>query len=29
MKLQLYNTLTHSKDEFKPIKPNEVKIYSV
>ena len=28
MKLQLYNTLTHSKDEFKPIKPNEVKIYS-
>ncbi len=28
MKVQLYNTLTHSKEEFKPIDPNEVRIYS-
>ena len=28
MKIQLYNTLTHSKQEFKPIDSKEVKIYS-
>ncbi len=28
MKINLYNTYTHTKEEFKPIKENEVKIYT-
>ena len=28
MSLKIYNTLTKQKEEFKPINPNEVKIYS-
>ena len=28
MELKLYNTLTHKKDEFKPINESEVKIYT-
>ena len=27
-KLKLYNTLTHSLQEFEPIDPNNVRIYS-
>lgn len=28
MKIQLYNTLSHSKEEFKPINKEEIRIYS-
>ena len=28
MKVQIYNTLTHSKEEFKPINKEEIRIYS-
>ena len=28
MKIQIYNTLTHSKEEFKPINKEEIRIYS-
>ena len=28
MEIYLYNTLTHQKEEFEPINPNEVKMYS-
>ena len=28
MKIEFYNTLTKKKEEFKPIKDNEVRIYS-
>ena len=28
MEIYLYNTLTHEKEKFKPIHPNEVKMYS-
>ena len=28
MEIYLYNTLTHEKEKFKPINPNEVKMYS-
>ena len=28
MEIYLYNTLTHQKEKFEPINPNEVKMYS-